>query len=496
MPSYCIAPVLVVDDEEGQRLFIKGALEPIGYEVVTARDGAEALKKAQAQAFRVALVDLKMPKMDGLQTVAALKREQPSLACVLMTAHATEEVSLGSLQHDLVSCLLKPIDLALLRSTVQQAVAGSTEAEAAPARGRRRLTACAGLVGASSAMAAVRRKLDAIIPTVSAVLLVAEPGSRADTVARTMHDRSPRAKSPFVPILCAALRDAALVTFFFGEQWTGRQASWLQRPGGKLKEAQGGTLFLDGLLDLPLALQWQVLQILQAQADLPAPGDRRPPATPSARRWAGGQAGAGSGRPAALDIRVIVSSPPGLEQAVREQRLLDDLHHQLTPLAVTLPPLRQRREDIGGLLEGYLAKWSGVFHRQVNHITVQALEALLNYAWPRNLAELEECVQHLLLAQEGDTVTTDRLPPALQQSAGAVRLGPAVGGDRLALSDAVGQARAQMERQLILDALEQCNWNRTQAAKTLGLSRKGLHNKMKRYAITPPSGASADDDAS
>ncbi len=471
-PAYHIASVLVVDDEEGQRLFMKGALEPLGYEVVLAKDGQDAAKKAEHQSFRVAVVDLKMPKMDGLKTVAALKHAQPEVACILITAHATEEVALGNLQRDLFSCLVKPIDLALLRSTVQQAVSSATGGESATlTKGRRTLSAYAGLAGSSSAIAAVRRQIELTAPTPAPVLLVAEPGSRADSAARAIHDHSPRAKEPFVPILCAALRDKALVTFFFGEQWTGQEASWLQRPGGKLKDAQGGTLFLEGVTELPLVLQWQLLQILQAQADSEHP------------------------RSAALDVRVVVSSPPELEQAVREQRLLGELHHRLSPLAITLPPLRQRREDIMGLLERHLSKWSSVFHRKVSHITVQALEALVNYAWPRNLAELEECVQHLLLLQEGDTLGAEHLPPALQSSTGAMKLGTAQAGDRLALSDAVGQARAQMERQLILNALEQSSWNRTQAAKALGLSRKGLHNKMKRYAITPPVDASADEGA-
>ena len=468
-PAYRIASVLVVDDEEGQRLFIKGALEPLGYEVVLAKDGPEAVKTIQARSCRVALVDLKMPKMDGLKTVAALKAAQPEVACILMTAHATEAVSLGSLQRDLTSCLLKPIDLALLRSTVQQVVAGSDEAETGTAAaGRRALASYVGLAGGSHAMAAIRRRIEAIAPTEAPVLLVAEPGSRVDTVARAIHDRSPRATAPFVPILGAALRDQALVTFFFGDQWTGQEASWVQRPGGKLKEAQGGTLFLEGLADLPLVLQWQLLQILQGQAEAP-------------RRRAGG-----------LNVRIIVSSTPAMEEAVRDQRLLAELQHRLAPVAIALPPLRERREDIPHLLQRYLAHWTGVFHRTIRHVTVQALETLLNYAWPRNLAELEECIQHVLVLQQDDTLTTEHLPPALQGASGGMRAGGAASaGERLVLTEAVGQARARMECQLILRALEASAWNRTQAAKTLGVSRKGLHNKMKRYAITPP-----DDDTS
>ncbi len=469
-PAYRIASVLVVDDEEAQRLFVKGALEPLGYEVVLAKDGQEALKKMAAHSCRVALVDLKMPGMDGLKTVAALKAAQPDVACILMTAHATEEVSLGSLQRDLASCLVKPVDVALLRSTVQQVVAGSEDAEAGvPSTGRRALAAYVGLAGGSHAMAAIRRQIDTIAATEAPILLVAEPGSRVDTVARAIHDRSPRANAPFVPILGAALRDQALVSFFFGEQWTGQEASWWQRPGGKLKEAQGGTLFLEGLTDLPLVVQWQLLQLLQAQAEAP-------------RR-----------RAAALDVQVIVASTPAMDEAVRAQRLLAELQHRLAPVTLVLPPLRQRREDIPKLLQHYLAHWTSVFHRRIHHITVQALEALLHYAWPRNLAELEECIQHVLVLQQDDTLTTEHLPPALQGASGGMRAAGAAAGDRLVLTEAVGQARARMERQLILNALEQSGWNRTQAAKTLGVSRKGLHNKMKRYAITPPAAASEEE---
>lgn len=442
--------ILIADDEASLRAFLKEALEPLGRPIVEAADGVEAVERAKVQPLAVALVDIKMPRLDGLATITRLRAYRPNIICIIMTAFPAEQLTVNLLRADIQNCLTKPVDLDVLRRSVRDALSLAETPRASSAE----IAALSPiLLGVSAQATTLREAVARAAQESGPLLLLGEAGSRWGSVAKAVHDLSQRRTGPFVAYTVEASPAASGTVDLSTVAWA-----------DQFDLAGGGTLFIGHLERLPLAGQWALVQ----QMDHPA-GDR-PPAHLMAAR----------------------------EEVAGATPLLPELLQRFAP-SVLLPPLRQRREDLPQLVEEMIRRCNRIFNKSVQQITVTALEALMNYAWPRNIEELEECVQHGVLLSRGSTLVAEALPEAIRAAKRELMLSlagePSGASAGVRLSEAVEQATAQIERQLILAALEATRWNRTQAAQRLGISRKSLHNKLKKYGLRGPGGREEDEEA-
>ncbi len=415
------------------RAFLREALEPLGRPIAVAKDGAEAVEQARQRPIAVAVVDIKMPRLDGLSAIATMRGYQANIVCLVMTAFPAEQMTVNLLRADIYNCLTKPVDLSVLRRSVSDALALSES----PRHTSPELSSLSPvLLGVSESSAVLREAVVRAAEVSSAILLLGETGSCWGSIAKAIHELSVRRDGPFVTHVVDLESSAEQAAEEAAAAW-----------GDHFALAAGGTLFLNHLGRLPLAAQWRLVRQME-HVD------------------------------ASRSARVIVAREERAEAAPMLPELL-----QRFSRSITVPPLRQRREDIPQLAEEAIQRCNRIFNRQVQQITVTALEQLMNYAWPRNIDELEECIQQGVLLSPRNTLVAEAFPESLRASRGELALSLSGLPTSLRLAEAVEQATAQIERQMILKALEANRWNRTQAAQQLGISRKSLHNKLKKYGI-------------
>ncbi|NOT58412.1 MAG: sigma-54-dependent Fis family transcriptional regulator [Deltaproteobacteria bacterium] len=455
--------VLVVDDEANTRRVLEIMLQKMGLATRVASNGQEALALAQRESFDLILTDLRMPGMDGLALLDALRAQKIETPVILLTAYGTVESAVHAMKSGAYDYILRPFDVEAVERTITRAL--TTE------RTRRENLflreeiekGWGEFVGRSAAMQQVYDLIHQVAPSNTNVLITGETGTGKELAARAIHRASPRKKALFVPINCAAIPDDILESELFGHtrgSFTGASHDRV----GKFEMAHGGTIFLDEITEMPLPMQAKLLRVLQEREIERLGSNRRVP----------------------VDIRVVVATNRNPQQAVHDGTLREDLFYRINVFTVEMPPVRARIEDIPLLVQHFLAHHGTKLGYEHLHISEQALQSLQRYAWPGNVRELENVLERAAVLSRGQLIDTMHLPQELVAPVAPVAspARPSV-AERSALPESLSltQAIEQLERAFIVRALTQTDGNKAKAARVLDLSERTLWYKVKKYGI-------------
>ena len=452
------ATLLVVDDEKHQRESLQMILEDEGYRVTAAADGREALGLAAETHPEVVLTDLKMPGLSGLDLVKALTEGPLPPRVILITAHGSVERAREAHRLGAFDYMSNPVVADELLFRVERALESHRLAEKA-LRLERRLKGdgLEAMVGESPAMREVFRLVEKIAPTQSTVLVRGESGTGKELVARAIHSRSARSARPFQAINCAAIPESLLESELFGHErgsFTGADA----RKTGLFEAASGSTLFLDEIGDLSLPLQGKILRALQER---------------EIRRVGGNET-------IAIDVRVVAATNRELESMMKAGLFREDLFYRLNVIPIVLPPLRERADDIPALVQRFLDKANGTHGTAVADIDAAALDLLVRHPWPGNIRQLESVVERAVLLCEGTTVRPADLPLEIR-----LKTAPAARPYGFEIPPE-GIDIEELERQLIVQAMERSAWVIARAARLLGLTYRTLQYRLEKFGIRKP----------
>jgi DNA-binding NtrC family response regulator len=445
--------ILVVDDEAAQRELVGGFLKKQGHEVLLAADAAAALAEVRTSQVDLILSDSRMPGMSGPELLREVKRLNPEIPFLLATAYGTVETAVQAMKDGAADYLLKPLDLEELTVRIDRAADAvrlrrSVRELQTQLVERHRLE---GIIGESGRMQEVLALIARVAPSDATVLIRGESGTGKELIARAIHFNSPRAENSLVSLNCAAIPEQLLESELFGHERGAFTGAAAQRKG-RFELADGGSIFLDEIGDLSPALQVKLLRVIQER---------------QFERL-------GGSRTIAVDVRVLAATHRNLEQALRDGTFREDLYYRLNVVAVQIPPLRERREDIPPLLEHFLRTFAEKNRRSVPGLTAAARDALLKYDYPGNVRELENIVERAVLLCRGNVIDLDDLPATVrpgQPDPDAVPAGP------------LPEVLEAIERQAIRAALERHGGIQTRAADELGISERVLRYKMKKYGL-------------
>ncbi len=458
--------VLIVEDEENERTGLAELVSSWGYSAQTARDGQEGHEKVAAWSPSIVITDLKMPRLSGLELLEKIAGNNQTIAVIVVTAQGTIDSAVQAMRMGAYDYITKPIDTSRLRTILQNASALlDTRVELEVTRRKLRDTGSLGtLIGPSKKMQEIFRLTEMVAPSTASVLITGASGTGKELVARTIHELSPRRPKAFVAINCAAIPETLIESEIFGHE-KGAFTGALERRTGCFELAEGGTLLLDEIGEMPIATQAKLLRVLE---------DRK------LRRL-------GSRVETTVDVRVLAATNKVPEEAVARGELRNDLYYRLNVFNIHMPPLREHREDIPDLVHGLLADMSAKHGRRVATVSEAVLNAFRNYTWPGNVRELRNTLERAVIVCEGAIVETKHLPPGFGQAP----LRPSA-ADADSIRVGVGTTVGEAERLLILKTLESTNNNKTRAADVLGISLKTLHNKLKEYGSSNSDGARAE----
>ncbi len=437
--------ILIVDDEEMQRDMLQGFLKNKGYDVLTAPGGKEALHIFSKEPVQLVLVDHRMDGMNGDELIERMKEVSPLLRAIMITAFGSVTTAVRVMQLGADDFLEKPVDLSLLLQKIEQigqelAVNEEAEQVSDSLEGTK---APLDIIGSSKVMQEVLSLSYRIAPTDWTALIRGETGTGKELVAKMIHLLSPRKEGPFVEVNCAAIPENLFESELFGHEkgaFTG--ASSTRR--GRFEQAKGGTVFLDEVGELPLQLQAKLLRALQERKISRVGSEKEIP----------------------VDIRILSATNRDLKKMVAEGMFREDLYFRLNVLEIIVPPLRDRRSDILELVEFFLSKHCGT--RKVT-LSVDAMNQLVKYDFPGNVRELEHLLQRLMTLVRGNVIRVGDLPPEVRE--------------KLVNSGKLSERLAEVELQMLLQALEEHDWVQTRAAESLGISERVLRYKMGKAGI-------------
>jgi DNA-binding NtrC family response regulator len=460
-------PILLVEDKDSLRAMLRHALEAQGHTVVEARDQPEAVQSLQTARPAVVLSDLRLPEGDGFGVLRAAKELDPELPVIVMTAFGSIQDAVSAMKEGALDFLAKPVDPDHLLLMVERALAQRRMAtenillreELASRRGAPQI------VGEDARLKQVSVALQRAAATDTTVLLEGESGTGKELFARTLHALSPRADGPFVAINCAAIPETLLETELFGHEkgaFTGASA----RKPGKFELAHRGTLFLDEIGDLPLSLQAKILRALEEKRF------ERVGGTASIQ----------------VDVRVVAATNRNLKAAVAARQYREDLYFRLSVFPITIPPLRDRPDDIPMLARHFIDRFCRDLNKKPLALAPSAIEELCSYSWPGNVRELQNCIERAVILTEGDTIHARHLSLSFREAPlqplpadtdGAPLILDLAGS----LADVVKRLVTEVERRKIEQTLKEAAGNRNRAADLLQVSYKTLMAKLKEYGL-------------
>jgi DNA-binding NtrC family response regulator len=446
---------LIVEDEENERSGLAELVRAWGYDTDTAADGVEALERIAAFNPGIIITDLKMPRMDGMELLQHIAAQPQPIAVILLTAQGSVDAAVTAMKTGAFDFIEKPVNPNRLRNILQNAarLRGAERELEVSRRKLRDIGVLGELVGSSKKMQEIFRLIEMVAPSTASVLITGESGTGKELVARTIHSLSNRKTKPFVAINCAAIPETLIESEIFGHE-KGAFTGALERRIGCFELAEGGTLLLDEIGEMPIATQAKLLRVLE---------DRK------LRRL-------GSKTETSVDARVLAATNKTPEEAVARGQLRNDLFYRLNVFNIHMPPLREHKEDLPDLVRALLHHMNEKHGRSVAAVSDAVLNAFQAHAWPGNVRELRNTLERAVIVCDSHMVEPRHLPPgfgqvvprAPVQEVNAVRLG-------------VGTTVDEAERLLILKTLEATNNNKTRAADILGISLKTLHNKLKEY---------------
>jgi two-component system response regulator HydG len=440
--------LLIVDDEPDVLAFMQRLLEPKGYDVDCATGGAEALAVLKNRPHALLITDLRMPSLDGLGLLAMLREQQTRLPCIVLTAAGDVSTAVRAMRAGAADYLTKPIDVGALLHSIEQVLEHQALRAAAQQPSLPHQEGIEGLLGTSLPMQRIYRTARQVAPARATVLITGESGTGKGQLARAIHALSPRSSAPFVTVHCAALADSLLESELFGHEkgaFTGAD----KRRIGRFEQANGGSLFLDEIGEIPATTQIKLLRLLQER---------------TLERVGGNDA-------ISIDVRVIAATSKDLSNEVREHRFREDLFYRLNVIHVEMPPLRVRGNDVLLLAEHFLQRFARENQRRVDGLSEAARAKVASHSWPGNVRELENAMERAVVFSEGPLVEARALPFE------SVPVG---------LSDIVvpGASLAEVERYTITKTLEAVGGSTSRAAEILDVSVRTIQYRLHEYGPT------------
>ena len=458
------AKILVVDDEEIVCLSCRRILTEEGYEVHTCLSGQEGLSLLAEEALDLAIIDLKMPGMDGMELLQAIKRDHPHLPVIMITGYSTVESAVEAMKSGACDYLPKPFTPNQVEMIVKKALDNrSMMLENLYLRGEvQSKYRFENIVGQCQKMQEIYRLIAKVAPTPSTVLITGESGTGKELVARAIHYHSQRKDRQFIPVDCAVLSENLLESELFGHVKGSFTGAIVTKPG-LFQVADGGSLFLDEIGNISLAMQSKLLRVIQEREFTPVGGTKLKK----------------------VDIRLIAATNRDLQEKIKEGTFREDLFYRLNIVPIHLPPLRERQEDIPLLAQHFLIKYCQEMGKNPKRISPAVMEMFLRYSWPGNIRELENIIERAVIMSDEEEILPRHFPFPLQDSQEGISFHVPQNSDELRelkrhLRD---KAVEEAERLFVLDALTRNDWNVTRSSKEVGMLRQNFQALMRKYNI-------------
>jgi two-component system response regulator PilR (NtrC family) len=454
-----VSRILVVDDEEAMREFLRIFLEKEGYEVLTARDGVTGLALATSQPVDLVISDIKMPHLDGVGLLTGVRQQGLETPVIMITAYASSESAIQAMKQGAYDYITKPFKVEEIRLMIQRALeeAGRRQREEPAPAPRAEEPALRGIIGRSPKMVDLYKLISRVAAVDSTVLITGESGTGKELVARTIHYNSSRSTRPFIAINCGAIPEQLLESELFGHV-KGSFTGAIANKAGLLEVARGGTVLLDEVAEMSPMLQVKLLRFLQDHIF---------------RRVGGTE-------DIEVDVRIVAATNKTLAHQIQQGLFREDLYYRLNVISVEIPALRERREDIPLLAQSFLDVFAARSGRPSMTILPDAMTVLTAYGWPGNVRELENVIERAVALTSGDTIGGDNLPPSVRQPPAPRNLPHLeVPPEGLDLEEVV----ADLEKRLMQDALEKAEGVQTRAAQLLGINFRSFRYRAKKYGL-------------
>lgn len=453
--------ILVVDDDAGHLATLKTIARSWGYRVSTADDGSIAVELAKEQPFDLILMDVRMAEVDGIEALRQIKTYNPAIPILIMTAYSSVASAVDAIKAGAYDYLTKPLDFEALRLAVERAME-HTHLKVENRQLKEKLRDefdWQNIIGTSPPMKALIDMVAMVAPSEATVLITGESGTGKELIARSIHYNSRRRAAPCVIVNCAALAENLLESELFGHEkgaFTGAD----KRREGRFRQADGGTLFLDEIGETSSAMQAKLLRVIQERECQRVGGDET----------------------LTVDVRILAATNRDLTNDVKIGKFREDLFYRLNVVTVEVPPLRERHEDIPLLAQHFMKRFATRNRKTVKGFTPQAMDLLIKHDWPGNVRELENAVERSVILLTGDYITDRELPLSITQNS-EDNLREAVTLERAGIGLAGSQSLETIEKEAILATLSETNGNKSETARRLGINRKTLHLKLKRYGL-------------
>lgn len=448
--------ILVVDDDLAHRTMLGKLLSGWGYLVSEADDGQTAIDLVREHPYDLILMDVRMVKVSGLEALAVIKQYNPAIPIIIITAYSSVESAVAAMKKGAYDYLTKPLDFDELRLHLQRAL---DHRQLRKENQQLRATVNSHfersqIIGNSPQITSLLETVSQVAPSEAGVLIAGESGTGKELVAAAIHRNSSRRDGPFVSLNCAAITETLFESELFGHE-KGAFTGAHRTTDGRFRQADGGTLFFDEISEMPLTMQVKLLRVLQERKVTRVGGSREEP----------------------VDVRIVAATNRNLEKEIGEGRFREDLYYRLAVVTLELPPLRVRVDDIPLLADHFVKKFGQQNHKALKGLTPQAMDRLLKYGWPGNVRELMNGLERATVLARSEYIDVADLPPSVQQAR------ESAGQDSVA--SLLGQPLEEVEKAAVLQTLAECDGNKSEAARRLGVTRKTLHKKLKKYGLMP-----------
>ncbi len=442
--------ILIVDDEKNTREGLKLGLAGAQYRILLAADGQSALGLFAKHKIDLMLTDLKMPGLDGVGLMRKVKELSPQTITIILTAYGTVEAAVGAMKMGAYDFVTKPVNLDEVTILIRRALS-TRKMEQENISLKEQLHERYGfenIIGNTPQIKQIFETIKQVAPTKATVLVSGESGTGKELIAHAIHANSPRADKPFVDVHCASLAQSLLESELFGHE-RGAFTGAIQAKPGRFELADKGTLFLDELSEMDLNTQVKLLRVLETHYFQRVGGTKN----------------------IKVDVRIIAATNADLEARIKDNKFREDLYYRIKVIAIKVPPLRERREDIPLLIAKFLKDFNKEHDKKVQSITPAAMDKLTNYSWPGNVRELRNLLESIVILSRRDTIDLEELPVYVREGT----------TPQLLLRD--GGKMEDVEKAMVMETLRKTGNNKTKAAQQLGISRRTLHRKLREYNL-------------
>ncbi|MFW5710459.1 MAG: sigma-54-dependent transcriptional regulator [bacterium] len=450
-----MSTILIIDDEPGIRTVLTDILEDEDYQVLSAADGLEGMDIIKNDSVDLVILDVWLPHMGGIDVLKEIKTLYPDLSVIVISGHANIDMAVKAVKNGAFDFLEKPLSL----DKVITLVGNSLKMHNLQQENKQLRTTLFQedeMIGSSPQMDIIWERIHQSAASNAKVLITGENGTGKELVAREIHRRSSRAEAPFVEVNCAAIPDTLLESELFGHE-KGAFTSAVSRRKGKFEIAHGGTLFLDEIADMTLSAQAKVLRAIQEQQFERVGGEKS----------------------INVDIRLLTATNKDIEAEIAAGRFREDLYFRLNVVPIRVPPLRERLEDLPQLVEYFMKKYNPIPDQPPRKFTAEAMKSLQRYSWPGNIRELKNFVERINIMTDEQEISAEVVTHFLNEK----KVQKVPQGLQKYANMQLNEARADFERRLIEQRLEQCDYNISQTAQELGIYPSNLHGKIKKYGI-------------